>query len=82
MRGAINRLVKEPFLAVVLSILCTAPLAGWYASGTVLFAAERYVTASAALSLVSGGAGIAISTSKTSNWLEGIPSSPWAFPRR
>ena len=31
------------------------------------------ITASAALSLVSGGAGIAISTSKTSNWLAGIP---------
>ncbi len=31
------------------------------------------ITASAALSLVSGGAGIAISTAKTSNWLEGIP---------
>ncbi len=31
------------------------------------------IAASAALSLVSGGAGIAISTSKTSNWLAGIP---------
>ncbi|MGQ0593834.1 MAG: hypothetical protein ACT4QB_14675 [Gammaproteobacteria bacterium] len=31
------------------------------------------ITASAALSLVSGGAGIAISTSKTSNWLAGVP---------
>ncbi len=32
----------RPFRAVALSILCTALLAGWYASGTVLFAAERY----------------------------------------
>ena len=31
------------------------------------------ITASAALSLVSGGAGIAISTSKTSNWPRGDP---------
>ena len=34
----------RPFRAVGLSILCTALLAGWYASGTVLFAAERYET--------------------------------------
>ncbi|MGH7406236.1 MAG: hypothetical protein ACREJA_10225, partial [Candidatus Methylomirabilales bacterium] len=27
---------------MALSILCTALLAGWYASGTVMFAAERY----------------------------------------
>ena len=32
----------RPFRAVGLSILCTALLAGWYASGTVLFTAERY----------------------------------------
>ena len=32
----------RPFRAVAPSILCTALLAGWYASGTVLFAAERY----------------------------------------
>ena len=32
----------RPFRTVVQSILCTALLAGWYASGTVLFAAERY----------------------------------------
>jgi hypothetical protein len=32
----------RPFRAVALSTLCTALLAGWYASGTVLFAAERY----------------------------------------